>query len=58
MEAQIEIKRTAPKRIDLRVPYSEKDDAKALGARWDPSAKKWYTMTNNPNYNELIERWP
>ena len=26
----------------LNVPYAEKDVAKALGARWDASAKKWY----------------
>lgn len=26
----------------LRVPYSEKDEAKKLGAKWDASAKKWY----------------
>ncbi len=26
----------------LEVPFSEKDEAKALGARWNPSARKWY----------------
>ncbi len=26
----------------LNVPYAEKDAAKALGARWDASVKKWY----------------
>ncbi len=29
-------------RIWLDVPYAEKDDAKAAGARWDPAAKRWY----------------
>ncbi|MGW1201164.1 DUF5710 domain-containing protein [Streptomyces cyaneofuscatus] len=29
-------------RIWLDVPYSEKDQAKAAGARWDPAAKRWY----------------
>ncbi|MCL2746660.1 MAG: DUF5710 domain-containing protein [Coriobacteriia bacterium] len=29
-------------RIDLCVPYKEKDEAKALGARWDPVGKTWY----------------
>ncbi|MDN3525293.1 DUF5710 domain-containing protein [Halomonas sabkhae] len=29
-------------RIDLDVPYSQKDEAKSLGARWDPQAKTWY----------------
>lgn len=26
----------------LEVPFAEKDEAKALGARWDPARKKWY----------------
>ena len=26
----------------LAVPYDEKDAAKRLGARWDPSAQRWY----------------
>jgi hypothetical protein len=26
----------------LNVPYAEKDEAKRLGARWDPARKKWY----------------
>ncbi len=26
----------------LNVPYAEKDQAKALGARWDPQRKSWY----------------
>jgi len=26
----------------LNVPYAEKDEAKSLGARWDPKRKKWY----------------
>ncbi|MGO1971612.1 MAG: DUF5710 domain-containing protein [Propionibacteriaceae bacterium] len=26
----------------LDVPYAEKDDAKAFGARWDPAARSWY----------------
>lgn len=29
-------------RAYLDVPYPEKDAAKALGARWDQSAKRWY----------------
>lgn len=29
-------------RMDLNVPYAEKDEAKALGARWDPQKKTWY----------------
>ena len=26
----------------LNVPFREKDQAKALGARWDPELKKWF----------------
>jgi hypothetical protein len=29
-------------RVYLDVPYAEKDAAKALGARWDPRAGRWY----------------
>ncbi|MEV0586748.1 DUF5710 domain-containing protein [Nonomuraea sp. NPDC050310] len=29
-------------RLWLDVPYAEKGRAKALGARWDPSVKRWY----------------
>ncbi len=32
----------ADDRIWLDVPYAEKDDAKAHGARWEPAAKRWY----------------
>lgn len=41
-------------RIWLDVPFSEKDEAKAAGARWAPEAKRWYAprlgMTD-------LERW-
>lgn len=29
-------------RIDLKVPFAEKDEAKLLGARWDKDLKTWY----------------
>lgn len=29
-------------RVELDVPFSEKDEAKSLGARWDPKTKVWY----------------
>jgi Domain of unknown function (DUF5710) len=28
--------------INLKVPFNEKDQAKALGARWNAEAKLWY----------------
>ena len=30
------------KRLDLRVPFEEKDDAKRLGANWDPKQRTWF----------------
>jgi len=36
-------------KIYLNVPYVEKDEAKALGARWDATKKKWYV----PNTIEI-----
>ena len=26
----------------IDVPYTEKDEAKSLGAKWNPNFKKWY----------------
>lgn len=31
-------------RMDLKVPFAEKDEAKKLGARWDPARKTWYVV--------------
>jgi hypothetical protein len=33
-------------RIDLNVSFRDKDQAKALGARWDPGRKLWYVPNN------------
>jgi len=33
---------TAETNISLKVPFSEKDEAKALGARWNAEQKLWY----------------
>ena len=42
-------------RVDLAVPYAEKDDAKRLGAKWDPNTKVWYA----PNWGLALacKRW-
>lgn len=37
-------------RLYLNVPYAEKDEAKALGARWNPRIKKWYVDTSREQY--------
>lgn len=31
-------------RINLSVPFSQKDAVKTLGARWDPARKIWYIV--------------
>lgn len=43
-------------RLYLEVPLSEKDSAKALGARWDPDKKHWWVPTHL--YRGDICRWP
>ena len=30
------------RRVYLSVPYEEKDEAKKLGAKWNPQKQKWY----------------
>lgn len=41
-------------RTNLKVPFAEKDDAKALGARWDPARKCWYVQDKDL---AGFERW-
>lgn len=47
------------KLVWLNVPYSQKDRAKALGARWNPGEKSWYV----PEYvlgkarDQLVRQW-
>ncbi len=36
-------------KVYLSVPFGRKDEAKALGAKWDNSLKKWFTFSNSPN---------
>jgi hypothetical protein len=31
-------------RVNLKVPFAEKDSAKALGAKWDAAKKVWYVV--------------
>lgn len=42
-------------RVDLKVPFAEKDAAKAAGARWDPSRKLWYVV--DPPSLTRFARW-
>jgi hypothetical protein len=42
-------------RTNLQVPFSEKDDAKKLGARWDAARKVWYV--ENKDDMTAFARW-
>jgi hypothetical protein len=46
---------TEPEMNFLNVPYAEKDEARALGARWNPGRKKWYVPAGVPL--EPFEKW-
>jgi hypothetical protein len=39
----------------LVVSFAEKDEAKALGARWEAKARKWYVPAGKDK--ELFKRW-
>lgn len=39
----------------LNVPYAEKDQARELGARWNPTRKRWYVP--NGVATEPFARW-
>ena len=41
--------------IILKVPYAEKDEAKALGARWNKERKVWYVADGQDA--ALFKRW-
>lgn len=41
--------------IYLDVPYAQKDEAKALGARWDAGSKRWYVPKGA--LAALFKRW-
>lgn len=36
-------------RVYLAVPYEEKEEAKALGAKWDKANKSWFIESSNAN---------
>jgi hypothetical protein len=39
----------------LNVPYAEKDEARSLGARWNPTRKSWYVPSGVAL--EPFEKW-
>ena len=44
-------------KIYLDVSFAQKDEAKALGAMWDPAKKKWYMKEGNSHRAELLEKF-
>lgn len=42
-------------RVNLNVPYREKDEARRRGARWDAARKVWY-IENVENVRQFM-RW-
>lgn len=42
--------------IYLSISYDQKDDAKAMGAKWDPEKKLWYAPDSS--FTKLIETYP
>lgn len=43
-------------RLELNVPFAEKDQAKKLGARWDPGRKTWW-IDPSKHSPETFSRW-
>lgn len=39
----------------IDVPFAEKDEAKSLGAKWNPKIKKWYVEERKDYYK--FEKW-
>ena len=44
-------------RFYLSVDFGENDDVKARGARWDPSAKRWF-IPNGEDKDKFKAWWP
>jgi len=52
-----EKKSSSKNKMYLNVPYSEKDEAKKMGARWDVKNKKWYIEHKNKHRIQMMGRW-
>ena len=44
-------------KIYLNIPFEDKDEAKKMGARWEPGKKKWYIFDNNKYKPQMMGRW-
>ena len=41
-------------RVNLAVPFAQKDEAKRLGAKWDVAKRTWYAPSGE---QALVDRW-
>lgn len=46
-----------PPKIYLNVAFTEKEDVKQLGGKWDPRSKKWFTYENNPKISVILAKY-
>ncbi len=53
--AKSQIQQTLSEKVYLAVPYGERNAAKALGAKWDPQEKSWYS--EGKETTKKLERW-
>lgn len=44
-------------RCNLQVPFASKEEAKSMGAKWDPVAKTWYCFQGTSGVSQLMERF-
>jgi len=44
-------------KVYLNVPYAHKDEAKALGAKWDAGKKKWYVFSNQESMSVFLQKF-
>lgn len=44
-----------PERIDLSVPFSRKEQAKAIGAKWDAAQRTWWIPSDERIMRKAIE---
>ena len=47
--------KSSPISKDIIVPFDEKDEAKKLGAKWDPYLKIWYAPTES--HYKALTKW-
>ncbi len=48
---------TKGNKIYLYVPYSDKEEAKQYGCRWNPDKKKWYCFEKNEHKEYITNKW-